>query len=70
MVVFQVIFMLSLAILNELREGLVNAKDDGEAMTILSTYLESVTNKDATLPPVPHTAANKQKSKVIILTIF
>ena len=49
--------MISLAILNNLNEKLVKAKDDGEAMTVLSSYLEKVANKDATLPRMPHTAA-------------
>ena len=49
--------MISLAILNNLNEKLVKAKDDGEAMTVLSSYLEKVTNKDATLPRMLHTAA-------------
>ena len=57
MAFLQVIFMLSLATLNNLNDKLVKAKDDGEAMTVLSSYLEKVTNKDATLPRMAHTAA-------------
>ncbi|XP_072112294.1 TBC1 domain family member 9 isoform X3 [Mobula birostris] len=50
----KVIFQLALAVLDANIEKLLNCKDDGEAMTILGKYLDSVTNKDSTLPPIPH----------------
>ncbi|XP_058049067.1 TBC1 domain family member 9 isoform X1 [Ahaetulla prasina] len=50
----KVIFQLALAVLDANVEKLLNCKDDGEAMTVLGRYLDSVTNKDSTLPPIPH----------------
>jgi hypothetical protein len=50
----KVIFMISLCILDNLKDNLLKCKDDGEAMTILGRYLENVTNQDATLPRMPH----------------
>ncbi|XP_051892444.1 LOW QUALITY PROTEIN: TBC1 domain family member 9 [Pristis pectinata] len=50
----KVIFQLALAVLDANIDKLLNCKDDGEAMTILGKYLDSVTNKDSTLPPIPH----------------
>lgn len=54
--IFQVIFQIALTILDLKREELENAKDDGEAMTILSSYLENVSNRDSTMPNVQHTS--------------
>ncbi|XP_025067481.1 TBC1 domain family member 9 isoform X4 [Alligator sinensis] len=50
----KVIFQLALAVLEANVDKLLNCKDDGEAMTVLGRYLDSVTNKDSTLPPIPH----------------
>ena len=47
------IFQVSLAILDQLKDSLVASKDDGEAMTLLSSYLEHVTNRDSTMPRMP-----------------
>lgn len=61
----QVIFQVSLVILDKLLEQLAVCKDEGEAMTIMSTYLEGVTNDDATLPPNP----NKTLSNITTETV-
>lgn len=50
----KVIFQLALAVLDANVDKLLGCKDDGEAMTVLGRYLDSVTNKDSTLPPIPH----------------
>uniref|UniRef100_W5MRU7 TBC1 domain family member 9 n=1 Tax=Lepisosteus oculatus TaxID=7918 RepID=W5MRU7_LEPOC len=50
----KVIFQLALAVLDANIDKLLNCKDDGEAMTVLGRYLDSVSNKDSTLPPIPH----------------
>ncbi|KAM8938850.1 TBC1 domain family member 9 isoform 2-T2 [Pelodytes ibericus] len=50
----KVIFQLALAVLDTNVDKLINCKDDGEAMTVLGRYLDSLTNKDSTLPPIPH----------------
>uniref|UniRef100_A0A9J8DC85 TBC1 domain family member 9 n=1 Tax=Cyprinus carpio carpio TaxID=630221 RepID=A0A9J8DC85_CYPCA len=50
----KVIFQLALSVLDANIHQLLSCKDDGEAMTILGRYLDSVTNKDSTLPPIPH----------------
>ncbi|XP_060950243.1 TBC1 domain family member 9 [Limanda limanda] len=50
----KVIFQLALSVLHANIDLLLDCKDDGEAMTVLGRYLDSVTNKDSTLPPIPH----------------
>ncbi|KAF6718729.1 TBC1 domain family member 9 [Oryzias melastigma] len=50
----KVIFQLALSVLHANIHQLLGCKDDGEAMTVLGRYLDSVTNKDSTLPPIPH----------------
>lgn len=50
----KVIFQLALSVLHANINQLLDCKDDGEAMTVLGRYLDSVTNKDSTLPPIPH----------------
>ncbi|KAG9347089.1 hypothetical protein JZ751_006016 [Albula glossodonta] len=50
----KVIFQLALSVLDANIDKLLNCKDDGEAMTVLGRYLDSVSNKDSTLPPIPH----------------
>lgn len=51
----QVIFQVALTILDNNKKELLNCKDDGEAMPILSSYLENVGNRDTTMPTVAHT---------------
>ena len=58
------IFQVSLAILDHLKEDLVATKDDGEAMTLLSGYLEHVTNRDSTMPRMPGKPGNGNVEKV------
>ncbi|XP_069545398.1 TBC1 domain family member 9 isoform X2 [Brachyistius frenatus] len=50
----KVIFQLALSVLHANIHQLLGCKDDGEAMTVLGRYLDSVTNKDSPLPPIPH----------------
>ncbi|XP_038052661.1 TBC1 domain family member 9-like isoform X2 [Patiria miniata] len=50
----RVIFQIALAVLDANYDALLQCEDDGTAMTVLSTYLESVQNKDATGPTMPH----------------
>uniref|UniRef100_S4RMC4 TBC1 domain family member 9B n=1 Tax=Petromyzon marinus TaxID=7757 RepID=S4RMC4_PETMA len=50
----RMIFQLALAVLHANMGKLLSCHDDGEAMTILAFYLDSVTNKDSTLPPITH----------------
>uniref|UniRef100_A0A8C5ECI4 TBC1 domain family member 9 n=1 Tax=Gouania willdenowi TaxID=441366 RepID=A0A8C5ECI4_GOUWI len=50
----KVIFQLALSVLDANIHQLLSCKDDGEAMTVLGRYLDSVSNKDSTLPPIPH----------------
>ncbi|XP_076114400.1 TBC1 domain family member 9-like [Mytilus galloprovincialis] len=51
-----VIFQIALTILEQKKEELENSKDDGDAMTILSSYLENVSNRDSTMPNIEHTS--------------
>uniref|UniRef100_A0A8C5LYK0 TBC1 domain family member 9 n=1 Tax=Leptobrachium leishanense TaxID=445787 RepID=A0A8C5LYK0_9ANUR len=50
----KVIFQLALAILDANVDKLLGCKDEGEAMTSLGRYLDSVINRDSTLPPIAH----------------
>ena len=50
----KVIFQVSLAILDKLKDQLSKVKDDGEAMCLLARFLEGVTNRDSTLPRLAH----------------
>lgn len=52
----KVVFQVALAVLEANKDALMQCKDDGEAMTVLSKYLESVMNYDATLPHMMHSA--------------
>ena len=67
------IFQISLAILDSMSEKLVNCHDDGEAMTILGSYLEGVVNRDATMH-MAHTSSmpvdEAQASKVKTSSFF
>lgn len=58
------IFQFSLAILDNLKKDLLASKDDGEAMTLLASYLENVSNKDSTMPRMP--SGNPKKEKVSV----
>lgn len=51
-----VIFQIALTILELKKDELEAAKDDGGAMTILSSYLENVSNRDSTMPNIQHTS--------------
>ncbi|KAI1301797.1 TBC1 domain family member 9 [Halotydeus destructor] len=44
----KVVFQVALTILDCNHDALLSAKDDGEAMTVLTGYLENITNKDST----------------------
>jgi len=44
-----VIFQIALMILENKKDKLLEAHDDGEAMTILAAYLENITSKDSTI---------------------
>lgn len=46
----KVIFQVALAVLDANQKQLLVCKDDGEAMTVLTDYLELIVNGDATLP--------------------
>ena len=46
----QVIFQVALAILDANRAKLLSVDDDGEGMTILSEYLDNVTNREYDSP--------------------
>jgi len=46
----KVVFQVALQILKFNEEQLIEARDDGEAMTILATYLSSITNRESRLP--------------------
>jgi hypothetical protein len=45
----------ALNILDNNSDELLRCKDDGEAMPVLGSYLENVTNRDTTMPTVDHT---------------
>ncbi|XP_060561507.1 TBC1 domain family member 9B-like [Ruditapes philippinarum] len=51
----KVIFQVALNILDNNSDELLRCKDDGEAMPVLGSYLENVTNRDTTMPTVDHT---------------
>ncbi|RWS02354.1 hypothetical protein B4U79_08485 [Dinothrombium tinctorium] len=59
----RIVFQVALAILECNEEALLKAKDDGEAMTILSGFLENVVNRDATVPHMIHSVAYGSASK-------
>lgn len=58
----KVVFQVALAILECNHEALLKAKDDGEAMTVLTGYLENISNRDATSHTV-HSVAYGSASK-------
>uniref|UniRef100_T1JBL6 TBC1 domain family member 9 n=1 Tax=Strigamia maritima TaxID=126957 RepID=T1JBL6_STRMM len=55
----KVIFQVALSILYANQEKLLTCKDDGEAMTVLTEYLENVTNIDDSLPQHMQKEENK-----------
>ena len=46
---------MALTILDNNSEELLTCKDDGEAMPVLSGYLENITSRDTSMPHVDHT---------------
>ncbi|XP_071477877.1 TBC1 domain family member 9-like [Diadema antillarum] len=52
----KVIFQIALAVLDANYEALLECEDDGQAMVVLSRYLENVGNRDAPVPLVPHSS--------------
>lgn len=52
----RVIFQVALNILDNNSEALLQCKDDGEAMPVLGSYLENITNRDTTMPTLEHTS--------------
>ncbi|CAG2100341.1 unnamed protein product [Medioppia subpectinata] len=59
----KVVFSVALNILASNSEALMAAKDDGEAMTVLSGYLENISNRDAKIPHIVHSVAYGSASK-------
>ncbi|XP_060537648.1 TBC1 domain family member 8B [Pantherophis guttatus] len=57
------ILQLGLAVLDYNLDKLVACKDDAEAVTVLSRFFESVTNKDSPLPPAVQQASGMNESK-------
>ncbi|XP_036360730.1 TBC1 domain family member 9 isoform X4 [Octopus sinensis] len=53
----KVIFQIALTILENKSEELLSCHEDGEAMTVLTNYLENVTSHDSTMPVVLHTSS-------------
>ncbi|XP_072120207.1 TBC1 domain family member 9B-like isoform X1 [Mobula birostris] len=71
----KVIFQVSLAVLEANMERLVNCSDEGEAMTILGSYLDNVCNTQSASPPIPHlhailTGGNDLPSQVDIFELI
>ena len=52
---WQVIFQVALTILDNNSSELLSCKDDGEAMPVLSGYLENVTSRDTSMPNTDRT---------------
>lgn len=68
-----VIFQVALAILDCNSEALLTAKDDGEAMTVLTGYLENISNRDATthlLHSVAYGSASKRANQVRAMCFY
>lgn len=59
----KVVFQIALTILDTNQEVLMKCKDDGEAMTVLSGFLENITNVDAKVPHMVHSVAYGSASK-------
>ena len=52
----KIIFQIALTVLDACYDKLLECEDDGQAMTVLSAYLENITNQDTPLPHMPHTS--------------
>lgn len=68
----KVVFQVALAILDCNQEALLKAKDDGEAMTVLTGYLENISNRDATshiVHSVAYGPASTRAQQVVKLTL-
>ena len=59
----KVVFQIALRILNANEEALRKCKDDGEAMTVLSGYLENIVNPEAKVPHMVHSFSYGTASK-------
>lgn len=59
----KVVFQIALLILYSNQESLMKCKDDGEAMTILSGYLENIVNQEAKMPHMVHSFSYGTASK-------
>ncbi|OTF81162.1 hypothetical protein BLA29_003851, partial [Euroglyphus maynei] len=59
----KVVFQIALRILNANEEALMKCKDDGEAMTVLSGYLENIINPEAKVPHMVHSFSYGTASK-------
>ncbi|XP_041366492.1 TBC1 domain family member 9-like [Gigantopelta aegis] len=57
----KVIFQVALAILDSRSDLLLACAEDGEAMTVLTAYLENVANRDSTMPRVDRTDISSTK---------
>uniref|UniRef100_A0A8C7E6H2 TBC1 domain family member 8B n=1 Tax=Naja naja TaxID=35670 RepID=A0A8C7E6H2_NAJNA len=57
------ILQLGLAVLDYNLEKLLACKDDAEAVTVLSRFFESVTNKDSPLPPAVQQASGMNENR-------
>ncbi|XP_072045709.1 TBC1 domain family member 9B-like [Amphiura filiformis] len=72
----KIIFQIALTVLDATYDKLLGCEDDGQAMTVLSAYLENVTNQDTPLPHMPHTStltamsAAYRKTMVDIATLI
>lgn len=66
----KVVFQVALCILESNEEALMKCKDDGEAMTVLTGFLENITNEDASshlLHSVTYGSPSKRSNQVISL---
>lgn len=59
----KVVFQIALRILSTNQQPLIDCKDDGEAMTILSGYLENIINPEAKVPHMVHSFSYGSASK-------
>lgn len=59
----KVVFQIALRILSANQQSLIDCKDDGEAMTILSGYLENIINPEAKVPHMVHSFSYGSASK-------
>lgn len=65
----QVIFQVSLVILDRLQDKLTACKDEGEAMTILAQYLNKVTNEDSKLDAKQRITEDRSSQVCFVLLI-